>query len=64
MNVMQSNARDSHSVGYTDPISREKTAFGNGNRVSVKIIDGNIILKDIFDGKTMILPPGSVVYAD
>ena len=56
--------KDTHNVCYTDPISKEKKTFGRGSRVSVRIVDGNIIMRDIFDGTTKILPPGSVVYAD
>ncbi len=55
---------DTHNVSYADPISKEKRTFGCGSRVSVKLVEGNIVLKDLFDGTTKILPPGSVVYAD
>ena len=62
--VRHKRIKDTHSVGYTDPISKEKKSFGCGSRVSVRIVGGNIIMRDIFDGTTKILPPGSVIYAD
>ncbi len=56
--------KDDHNVSYADPISKDKKSFGTGSRVWVRIVDGNVVLKDLFNGKTKILPLGSVIYAD
>ncbi len=63
---MRKNAVDQnvHKVSYADPISKTKRSFGLGSRVSVKTIEGKVVLKDLFNGKTKILPPGSVIYSD